>query len=47
MKKQIRAELPDDSTDWSSYIEEHHPDIVICVRDETTYLSVDGNGICS
>jgi len=34
-------------TDLSTYIEEHRPDIVICVRDETTYLSVDGNGICS
>ena len=29
----------------SDYILTYHPDIVICVRDETTYLSVVGNGI--
>ena len=27
------------------YIAEHKPDIVICVRDETTFLSEAGNGI--
>ena len=27
------------------YIAEYKPDIVICVRDETTFLSEDGNGI--
>ena len=33
--------------DLTSYIKEHLPDIVICVRDETTYLSESGNGITS
>ena len=27
------------------YITEHKPDIVICVRDETAFLSEAGNGI--
>ena len=27
------------------YIAEHKPDIVICVRDETTFLSEAGNGV--
>ena len=27
------------------YIAEHKPDIVICVRDETVFLSEAGNGI--
>jgi len=26
------------------YIDKHKPDVVICVRDETVYLSTDGNG---
>ena len=26
------------------YLEEYHPDVVLCVRDETTFLSADGNG---
>ena len=29
----------------SDYILSYHPDIVICVRDETTYLTAEGNGI--
>lgn len=28
----------------SEYIEEYHPDVVICVRDDTMYTSFDGNG---
>ena len=27
-----------------SYLEEYRPDVVLCVRDETTFLSADGNG---
>ena len=26
------------------YLEEYRPDVVLCVRDETTFLSADGNG---
>ncbi len=26
------------------YLEEYQPDVVICIRDETSYLSKDGNG---
>ena len=26
------------------YIEEYQPDLVLCIRDDTAYLSTDGNG---
>ena len=26
------------------YLAEYRPDVVLCVRDETTFLSADGNG---
>lgn len=26
------------------YVAEHHPDVVLCVRDDTSYLSTEGNG---
>ena len=26
------------------YIADYRPDVVICIRDETTYFSADGNG---
>ena len=28
----------------ADYLEEYRPDVVLCVRDETTFLSADGNG---
>ncbi|WP_417093119.1 alginate O-acetyltransferase AlgX-related protein [Intestinimonas timonensis] len=26
------------------YVAEHHPDVVLCIRDDTSYLSTEGNG---
>ena len=26
------------------YVAEHRPDVVLCVRDDTSYLSAEGNG---
>ena len=26
------------------YLEEYRPDVVICIRDDTAYLSTEGNG---
>lgn len=26
------------------YLEEYQPDVVLCIRDDTAYLSTDGNG---